>query len=527
MPYFNIKTKIEFLKQASQKLKMIGINEKRTSLANRKLWSIFILYIFILSYTIAHHELWSDEIHSWNIAKASVSLFDLIHNTRYEGHPPIWYIILWSISKLTHDVTYIQMPQFIIASLIVFIVLFFSPFPLVIRILIPFGYYFLFEYAVLSRNYAVGILPALCICYILQKDFKGKLLLYYVLLFFMSNTHLLAAILAGSLHLYFLLWNIEQNKKTSTIFLHVFAGIVIFLPALYFISPPSDSELNMHFWIERLNIINQMRIMFQAPLRAFLPIPAWWNYNFWNTEFLLEAQSKYTVLKFVSPLVFITLLALIFYTLKEDKKSLILFATNLLLTFIIAGIYPLAYTRYVGFIFLSFIAASWLYCYEQPVSQNKNRVLNSLLVIQLIAGVFAVSKDIQLPFSNLYRVNELVKEVPANEKIVTDYWCLNTLEAYVDKPFYCIELGKEMSFILWDKEFAIAQNTPNRFLKGVKNLFEKEGIKKVYMISIHSQKELFQLGPQLAKSFKVALIDKREGAIEKGSNLYLYKINSF
>src|SRR6266542_2162001 len=323
MPYFNIKTKIEFLKQASQKLKIIGINEKRTSLANRKLWSIFILYIFILSYTIAHHELWSDEIHSWNIAKASVSLFDLIHNTRYEGHPPIWYIILWSISKLTHDVTYIQMPQFIIASLIVFIVLFFSPFPLVIRILIPFGYYFLFEYAVLSRNYAVGILPALCICYILQKDFISKLLLYY--------------------------------------FLHVFAGIVIFLPALYFISPPSDSELNMHFWIERLNIINQMRIMFQAPLRAFLPIPAWWNYNFWNTEFLLEAQSKYTVLKFVSPLVFITLLALIFYTLKEDKKSLILFATNLLLTFIIAGIYPLAYTRYVGFIFLSFIAASWLY----------------------------------------------------------------------------------------------------------------------------------------------------------------------
>src|SRR6266542_4492921 len=474
MPYFNIKTKIEFLKQASQKLKMIGINEKRTSLANRKLWSIFILYIFILSYTIAHHELWSDEIHSWNIAKASVSLFDLIHNTRYEGHPPIWYIILWSISKLTHDVTYIQIPQFIIASLIVFIVLFFSPFPLVIRILIPFGYYFLFEYAVLSRNYAVGILPALCICYILQKDFKSKLLLYYVLLFFMSNTHLLAAILAGS-----------------------------------------------------LNLINQMRIMFQAPLRAFLPIPAWWNYNFWNTEFLLEAQSKYTVLKFVSPLVFITLLALIFYTLKEDKKSLILFATNLLLTFIIAGIYPLAYTRYVGFIFLSFIAASWLYCYEQPVSQNKNHVLNSLLVVQLIAGVFAVSKDIQLPFSNLYRVNELVKEVPANEKIVTDYWCLNTLEAYVDKPFYCIELGKEMSFILWDKEFAIAQNTPNRFFKGVKNLFEKEGIKKVYMISIHSQKELFQLDPQLAKSFKVTLIDKREGAIEKGSNLYLYKINSF
>ncbi len=502
-------------------------NKKNASLSNHALWAVFTLYIIILSYTITHHELWTDELHSWNIAKASTGFSDLIYNTRYEGHPPVWYTILWSISRFTHNVNYIQIAQLIIASLVVFIVLFFSPFPFTTRILIPFGYYFLFEYAVFSRNYAIGVLLAFCICLILRKNFPYKFLLYYILLFFLSNTHLLAMILAGSLHFYFLLWNIEQKEKTSIIILHVFAGIVIFLPALYFISPPSDSQLNMHFWIDRLNIINQMRIMFQAPLRTFIPVPAWWNYNFWNTEFLLEAQSKYTVLKFVSPLVFITLLALIFYTLKEDKKSLILFATNLLLTFIIAGIYPLAYTRYVGFIFLSFIAAYWLYCYEQPVSQNKNRVLNILLVIQLIAGVFAVSKDIQLPFSNLYRVNELVKEVPANEKIVTDYWCLNTLEAYTDKPFYCIELQKEMSFILWNKEFAIAQNTPNRFFKGVKNIFEKEGIKKVYMISIHSPLELFQLDSQLSKFFHVKLIDKREGAIEKGSNLYLYQISVF
>jgi hypothetical protein len=343
----------------------------------------------------------------------------------------------------------------------------------------------------------------------------------------MSNTHLLAAILAGSLHLYFLLWNIEQKKKISIIISHVFAGILIFLPALYFISPPEDSEINMRFWIDRLNIINQMRIMFQAPLRAFIPIPAWWKDNFWNTEFLLEAQSKYTILKFVSPLVFIILLTLIFFILKDDKKSLILFGTNLLLTFIVAGIYPLIYARYVGFIFLSFIAACWLYSYEKPIRENKKLVLNILLTMQLIAGVFAVSKDIRLPFSNLYRVDELVKEVSSHEKIITDYWCLNTLEAYTDKPFYCIELQKEMSFILWNKEFATAQNTPNRFFKGVKNLFEKEGIKKVYMISLHSPLELFQLDSQLSRSFSVKLIDKREGAIEKGSNLYLYQISVF
>ena len=77
----------------------------------------------------------------------------------------------------------------------------------------------------------------------------------------------------------------------------------------------------------------------------------------------------------------------------------------------------------------------------------------------MIAGVFTVSKDIQLPFSNLYRVNELLKEVPANEKIVTDYWCLNTVSAFTDKPFYCIELNKEMSFVLLNLGFHRYCNT--------------------------------------------------------------------
>src|SRR6185503_14787340 len=159
----------------------------------------------------AHHEMWGDEIHSWNIAKGSRGFFGLINNSRYEGHPPAWYVILWSISKFTHNLAYVQAVHLIIASLSVFLILFFSPFPLSTRVLIPFGYFFLFEYAVLSRNYAIGVLLAICICLLIRKKFRYKLILYYVLLFLLSNTHLLAILLAGSLHLYFLLFLNEQN----------------------------------------------------------------------------------------------------------------------------------------------------------------------------------------------------------------------------------------------------------------------------------------------------------------------------
>jgi hypothetical protein len=506
---------------------MININAKRNSYANHLLAIIFILYVFVLSISMMHHELWGDELHSWNIAKASTTFSDLIHNTRYEGHPPVWYTILWIVSKFTHNVRYIQVPQFIIACLVVFVILFFSPFPLFMKILIPFGYYFLFEYGVLTRNYAVAVLTACCICVIMLRNFRYKIPVYYALLFIMANTHLLAMLLAGSLHFYFLLLNFEQKKIKKIVALHLLLGIVVFLPAFYFIVPPSDSSLNVHVWLNRWEMVQQLRIIFQIPFRSFIPIPAWWNYNFWNTEFLIEAQSKYGILKIFTPLIFLSVLTLLFFILKKNKKSLTLFTVNFLLNILFAFIFPLTTARYVGFIYIGFICSYWLYCYEVPLTKNNKVLVNILLTLQLIAGIFTVSKDIQLPFSNSHKVNELLKEVPANKKIVTDYWCVNTVSAFIDKPVYCLEMHKEMSFLLWDNEFKTMYQAPNAYANGVKYLFQKEILQDAYMISIQSPQKISEFDPQLFKSYNVKLIDKREGAIEKGSNLYLYQISAF
>ena len=53
-----------------------------------------------------------------------------------------------------------------------------------------------------------------------------------------------------------------------------------------------------------------------------------------------------------------------------------------------------------------------------------------MLAIQL-AAVFVVSRDNRLPFSNAYKVTELLKHAP-NARIVTDYWAMNTISAFAD-----------------------------------------------------------------------------------------------
>src|ERR1700749_131213 len=127
------------------------------------LWAVFGLYIIIASFTMYHHELWGDEFHSWNIARGSNSFFDLIYNRRNEGHPPVWYIVLWIISKFTHNLVYVQIVQLVFAILVIFLMLFYSPLPTGAKVLLPFGYYFIFEYAILSRNYVLAVLAGFLI----------------------------------------------------------------------------------------------------------------------------------------------------------------------------------------------------------------------------------------------------------------------------------------------------------------------------------------------------------------------------
>jgi len=489
-------------------------------------WVIFLLYIALSSFTISHHEIWGDELHSWNIAKSSTTLTDVISNSRYEGHPPVWYIILWSISRCTADIVWMQVVHWLIITMAVFILLFFAPFPLLTRILIPFGYFFLFEYAALSRNYAIALLLTFCILLVLRSRLRYKVPLYYVLLFVLANTHLLALILAGSLHLYFLLLNQENGARPKTLLLHGLFGLIVLLPTLYFIFPPTDSALDFSAFWGKVHIKDQLAIMLLAPFKSFIPVPAWWKYNFWNTQFLTEAAQQYRLLKGVIVPVAIALPLLAFYILKGNRKSLALFMSNLAVTLVMAIVFPLTTVRYTGFIFIGFISAYWLYVTETPPDRKTNYLVNILLAVQVIACTIAVSRDIRYPFSNAYHTREVLKEVPAGERIVTDFWCADMLSTYAGKGFYCVDMHRELSFLQWKVEYKVLLESPDSYYNGMKELFEREHLKEAYFITARSREYLNRRYSPLLQAFRLELVDKRDHAIEESSNLYLYRVRA-
>ncbi|HEX6171103.1 MAG TPA: hypothetical protein VFZ33_15550 [Chitinophagaceae bacterium] len=501
---------------------MINRGTKK-NFSNPILWGVFILYTIVAGFTIFHHELWGDEIHSWNIAKASLSFFDLLSNTRYEGHPPIWYVMLWSISKFTHDPVAMQFLNLILSYAIVFIILFYSPFPVIIKALIPFGYFFIFEYSILSRNYAVAILIAFCICIVIHKDLKRKTAVYYVLLFLLSNTHLLSLLLALSFHTYFLFSLKKHSEKNRSIITHLILGILILTPSVNFILPPTDSSLNTNYWLDRWKTIQLLSIV-QLPVRAFVPIPLWSEYHFWDTNFLIGTDKLSAFSKWLTLLVSSGLILVIIFLLKKNKESLFFFLFNLLLFVLVSFVIPFTNERHVGFVFIGFLIALWFYTHSGLINKGQKWVIVLLLSLQVIGGLIAITKDIKHPFSNSYRVNELLKKIPSGEKIVTDYWCLNTLSAFTDRSYYCVDLQREASYLLWNSELNSALKKNDRYSSGITAILNKDSVNRVYMISIQRPGKLSQVDNKLNDLFNINIIEKIQGAIEKGSDLYLYEI---
>jgi hypothetical protein len=113
------------------------------------------LYATLLAYAIPRHEPWADEAQAWELA-SSLSLKSLFQTyIHYECSGGLWHTLLWLLSRL--HVTYAGMHWItgLIALTGMALLTFLSPLPFVIRLLLPFTYFFSFQYSIVARSYAL------------------------------------------------------------------------------------------------------------------------------------------------------------------------------------------------------------------------------------------------------------------------------------------------------------------------------------------------------------------------------------
>lgn len=154
-------------------------------------WLAFGLFVVLYILVSMFHEPMYDEAQAWLIARDATwkeLIFTIPH---YEGHPPFWHLILAIFAKsgLPFELG-LRIPGALFCIASVWLMIFKSPFPKVVRCLLPFTYYIFFRYSIVVRPYCMTML-GFCLVALAYKNRREKpfQLMLALLLLCMSSAY--------------------------------------------------------------------------------------------------------------------------------------------------------------------------------------------------------------------------------------------------------------------------------------------------------------------------------------------------
>jgi len=442
---------------------MIGKKDHSILFFSICLTSIF----FLLSLCgILHHELWIDEAHSFLIARESPQLIDLYHNARQEGHPLVWYIILWGIHAFSQDVLYMQIVHILISSVTVFFMAYWAPFNKIKKILFAFSYYFFFEYNIISRNYSLCLLFVTLYLILVLRTHKNFLALAIVLAL-LANTHFLGLIFSVLLMLATgMIWWRSSDQLSQTLKPLIIPFLILFTSYCVCILYVMPEEASMFSKFERNGYLSFKRLSAcTIILKGLFQFPYVDNTS-WNTNI-------FTANKGIGFLLTIIVSVVSVKAFINRPLSLFIFWSTVL-TFSLFFYLELMHVyavRHWGFVFIGFYATIW---FAEGLDQRRFlRILNSLqiptfltrnstkwreiflytvLFVQVSASIYMYMWDYYNPFCNAKAVAGYIKENKLDKEliIVSNYSSGIALNAYVGKnKFYYPEYHGFGTYGVW------------------------------------------------------------------------------
>lgn len=454
---------------------MMSNGPKQKPLINSLLLLLFATLVYL---GLSYHEIWLDEAHHYLFARDSQSLSDLRYNMRYDGHPILWNCLLFFITRLSADVVLMQYLHLIIITAAMAVFTFYAPFDIWEKILFLGGYFILYEYAVISRNYAIYIL-FLFLAIVLYG--KQRHVFLGITLAILANTHLFGLVtalcFAGMVAYDVIFEKLHHIDRTIWI-----GAVIVTLGAILSIVqviPPSESFIYTNatgspVW-ERLARTSAVF------LKAWIPIPDFTGDHFWNSNLLMEFSKP------LCSVLSIALMAVPLYVFRRRLSLLLFFygSTGAVLLFLYLS--NLNATRYYGVIYVLFITAWWLSCTipepirlpvflkRLPARDDLNKgFLLTLLVLQMIGGIVAYTLDLTRPFSE----SRYAAEWMQRDAAVTDYLTPGCggapISAYLGQKMYYLNVQEYRSFCLFSLENS-AVEIPERFKKDALDFVNKTG----------------------------------------------------
>jgi hypothetical protein len=429
------------------------------------------LYTCLVAVATWKHTFWRDETEAWLIARDSHSLTALLHNVRYEGHPPLWNLVLYCITCFTANPDWMKLPNFLFSVAAACMILSARQVPAWVRVGFVFSYFMLFEFAVIDRNYMIGLMFLVAAVTLLKNDKSGLKIPFALSLAALSS--LPALMISFCLYPFHLLPVLAAAKPRTpgdwwrALGLRRILALGFFLAcslcALAVIHPPADSGLLLETGVKD-SLLHRFKIGSMAV--AYLPIPS--NVaGFWDTSILIQSGHH------VSTILGIALaISLPFFFRRKFVRYFFVISSGLfLIEMAISGRY---FMRHVGWLFILFILAIILDYADEPPPITADRLrkspwrsalLAAILIAQAGTGLFAIAVGMRYPFSASRQVAAFLREQHLDHAPMVsepDFVAQSVL-AYLQRPSaYYLERHGLGSIIIWNRDEYLLRHVPSR-----------------------------------------------------------------
>jgi hypothetical protein len=426
-----------------------------------------ITFFCVTAVGIAHHEMWRDEWQAWLIARESGSLLQLHSNLGDEGHPIGWYLILFLLSRFTRDPLAMQAVHLVIATASVFLLARFAPLSQLHRGLLAFSYFLAFEYAIVARSYALGVLAlfAFCSVYPLRRRYQLLPFLPLILLATASIHGFLVSVAASGMLLLEALIEPKAGASSGRRVAAMRIGLLAWLGAIVLTLVLLRPEVGfLEYAVGRAKSLSlgHLASTLGTVARAYVPLPDPGAPGIWNTH-VIAADTR-------AGLAALALLAcallgagVLLFLRRPYVLFLYLGGTAGMLLFrhlIFAGT-----LRHHGHLFILFIACLWLTGlpgHEWRLPPWLRRwtglhtrfasafVLAVLLTQSASAAIFYVA-DLRGPFTAAPQVVDFIRAHGMQDALIAaNAGALQTaISGHLDRPIHHVAMDTAITFIRW------------------------------------------------------------------------------
>ncbi len=193
----------------STQKKSIMRDNIKIKLNNMLEYVVFVAYCMLHVIVSLKHEHWFDENVAYMIARYTSVKDILLFVPHYEGHPPLWHLVLKTLDCAGLGFESVMIvASTIFTAIAIWLLLMYSPFPRWIKLILPFTYFLFYQYGVIVRPYCM-MMVAFFLMAITFKERNEQPFRFVFSMVFLCLTSAYGIIIAGGICI---AWVIEIVK---------------------------------------------------------------------------------------------------------------------------------------------------------------------------------------------------------------------------------------------------------------------------------------------------------------------------